>query len=174
MPKLKASTIDTPNGPMTRAAAAKFYRINKNTLIRRIWSGWPKERWFEDPYKLAKRPPSGRRGNFITPYGRCTLWELAEILEMDYTTLHYRLYVAAWPEEEALNTPLYGARGKQFIMPSEEYQRRRAAALEANYKERVKRERQRRIAYNKKRKAKRLREKAKRLREKANACSDSV
>lgn len=156
----QAQTIDTPDGPMTRDQAAKHYRINKNTLIRRIWSGWPPERWFEDPYKLAKRPPSQRKGRFITPYGRMTILEVADLLGMDYATLRYRLYVACWSDEEALNTPLYGARGKQFILPPEEYKRRRAEVLEASYRDRVTREHERRLNYNRKRKAKRLREKA--------------
>lgn len=153
-----ADLIPTPDGPMTRSQAAKHYRINKNTLIRRIWSGWPPERWFEDPYKSAKRRPAQRPGGFVTPYGKLTLWGVAEALDIDFATLRYRLYVANWPEEEAFNTPLYGARGKQFILPPEEYRKRRTAVLEASYKKRVETDQARRDAYNRIRRARRLRE----------------
>jgi len=154
--------IDTPDGPMTRGEAAARYGIPKGTLIRRIWSGWPQERWFEPPHKPARRPrpEPKRRGAYITPYGRKSLAELADILGLTFLGLRARLYVMGWSLEDAFNTPPYGAPGEQFVMPPEEYKRRRAEVLEADYQERLELEHKRRLAYNKKRKARRLRERA--------------
>lgn len=157
-----ARTIETPDGPMTRAEAAAFYRIPKNTLIRRIWSGFPPEKWFEPPYKPARRPnpPTKRKGGYITPYGRKSMSEMATILGLTFGAMRARLYVMGWSQEEAFNTPAFGQAGRQFVLSPEEYQRRRAEVLEADFKERLELEHQRRLAYNKKRKAKRLREKS--------------
>lgn len=157
----KRYLIDTPDGPMTRGDAAKRYGIPKGTLIRRIWSGWPQEKWFEPSYRPQRRPnpPAKRRGRFVTPYGRKSLTEMATILGMSFNGLRARLYVVGWTQEEAFNTPPHGVAGKHFVMPPEEYIRRRTAALEADYAERAKMEHQRRVAYNTRRKAKRVKEK---------------
>ena len=41
--------IETPKGPMTRTQAAQVFGIARNTIIRRVWEGWPPERVFEKP-----------------------------------------------------------------------------------------------------------------------------
>ncbi len=152
--------IDTPDGPMTRGEAAARYKVPKGTVIRRIWQGWPPEKWFIPPHRPVPKPRKDtvRRGSYVTPYGRVTLQAIADIVGIAYDTMRARLYMAGWSQVEAFNTPPKGKPGKDFIMPEAEYYLRRAKVLEADYQARLKLEHQRRLAYNKKRKAKRLRE----------------
>lgn len=41
--------IETPRGRMNISQAAETFRINRNTIDRRIRAGWPMERVFDDP-----------------------------------------------------------------------------------------------------------------------------
>lgn len=156
-----ARTIETPDGPMTRAEAAAFYGIPKNTLIRRIWNGWPPERWFEPSYVPQRREKATvkYRGQFITPYGRRSLAQMAEIVGVSVQGMRARLWSMYWPFRDAFNTPSWGKPGVNFILPDDEYTRRLEAVLASDIKERVEVEQRRKAEYNRRRKAKRLREK---------------
>jgi hypothetical protein len=145
---------------MTRGEAAALYKVPKGTVIRRIWQGWPPDKWFMPPLRPAPKPRKAptRKGSYVTPYGRVTLQAIADIVGISYASMRGRLYIAGWPQVEAFNTPPHGKPGVHFIMPEEEYYLRRAKVLEADYQARLALEHQRRLAYNKKRKAKRLRE----------------
>jgi hypothetical protein len=140
-PFRKAKAIWTPKGPMPRRLAAQVFGINRNTLIRRIWSGWPQERWFEDvkepehkrrkkkficvkPFKPAKGRTLYRRGEQLSPYGMLSWKELANVLCIDHVTLSQRVYSYGWTFQEAINTPLYGRPGVDFILPLEVYERK--------------------------------------------------
>lgn len=141
----KRYLIDTPDGPMTRGEAAAHYNIPKNTIIRRIWLGWPMDKVFLPPNTAMKRKhdPSKYRnlkwegkGGFITAYGRLTLRRIAEIVGITENAMHSRLHTYQWTEDEAFNTPMFGRAGKHFVLPPEEYARRKREAILADARER--------------------------------------
>ncbi|MEJ2117542.1 MAG: hypothetical protein P8Y47_05760 [Alphaproteobacteria bacterium] len=151
----KAQAIWTPKGPMPRRLAAKLFGINRGTLIRRIWSGWPKERWFEPvrkpeykrrqkrficvkPYKPAEGRTIYRRGEQLSPYGMLSWKELANILCVDHETLAQRVYAYGWTFQDAINTPLYGRPGVDFVLPPEIYARKLEEARLKHIEERSK------------------------------------
>ena len=136
----KTELISTPDGEMTRREAAVRYGIPKNTLIRRIWAGWPPERWFEPPdarlrsdrgIQKRNERPAHMMAKYCSPWGWLSIYNLAERIGMSHGSLCHRLYgryddakMAPWSFEHATNTRPYGVRNRDLIMPWDEYHAR--------------------------------------------------
>jgi len=54
---IKLQLIETPDGPMTRAEAAAKYGLSINTIIGRVWKGFPPEKVVAPPLRSVKKPP---------------------------------------------------------------------------------------------------------------------
>lgn len=114
--------------------AAKAFGISRSTILGRIWRKWPEEKLC-DPQIL--RPPAKRnykrlirkKTRYITPWGRKSIEEIAEILRLKPRTVINRLYQRKWTEEEAFNTPAFFRRGSGFVMHPEEYAKRVAEVI---------------------------------------------
>ena len=103
--------IETPKGPMTRTEAAKAFGIARNTIIRRIWEGWPPERVFEKPksckaiyvvtkagrYRLADLVRDERRRHTVAGRLRRGIPDhLAVDLSRRFVGAHIRHYPSPW------------------------------------------------------------------------------
>jgi hypothetical protein len=62
-------------------------------------------------------------GGRLTPWGLISASTVADIIGMDRNAMMARIK-RGWPPEEAFNTPPFGKRGVQFIMPTDVYQER--------------------------------------------------
>jgi hypothetical protein len=93
--------INTPEGLMTVAQAARFYKIKTVTLYARIFRyKWEESRWFED----AK--DTFRNKLICTPNGEMTLLEASKYYKINIKTLHSRIFRSKLAPEDWFKQPI--------------------------------------------------------------------